>query len=262
MKKKIGIFIASCILMLSLCGCSEEAAVNRRTPTGSDTIKIGVRIDIRNWGYYDKEKEVFSGAEVDYARALGKQLGYDQVELVQVTPETLKEKLVGGEADCLASKCTIMDTSKEEYEFSPGYYEDHGSFMVEKSSKILDLAGLVGKKIGIIRGSDVRKRVLRRLRDDQLITDADLKGTEILEFDSFEEISQALNSGDIEAFAADGCILQAWMNDQRVILPETYQDKLYGVAAIKDTPLSDSIQQAVEELGKEKVMEDILRKWY
>ena len=262
MKRTTGILLTALALLLSLCGCSREAAVTERTPTGSDTIKIGVRVDIKNWGYYDKEKEVFSGAEVDYARALGKKLGYDHVELVQVTPETLKEKLTGGETDCLVSKCTIMDTSKEEYEFSPGYYQDHGSFMVEKSSKIRDLAGLVGKKIGILRGSDVKNRVLRRMQDDQLISREDPLGTQILEYDSFEEISRALDSGEIEAFAADGCIVHAWLNEGREILAETYQDKDYGVAAIKDTPLSDSIGQAVEELGKEHVMENILSKWY
>ena len=67
---------------------------------------------------------------------------------------------------------------------------------------------------------------------------------------------------DVVGFAADGCILRAWQDEQREILEENYQDKEYGVAVIKDTPLSDEIERAVKDLSEAGVMDKIVERWY
>ena len=249
-------------LLAGLTGCSKSLPGQTGGMTGSESIRIGVRVDIRRWAYYDKTTETFSGVEVDYARALGKKLGYGQVELVPVTPENLKLSINNGEVDCLVSKCTIMDTSKEDYEFSPGYYEDQGSMMVEKSSRIKDWGGLKGQKIAFLNGSDVKKRARKKMIDMGIISEDDEAGTEFVGYDNYEEMSQALEVGDVAAFAADACILRAWQDEGREILKDSYQDKEYGVAVLKDTPLSDKVARAVKDMKEEGVMDEILERWY
>lgn len=264
MKKKLWTAALCVSLMAGLAGCSGFSAGkgDKGLSAGSDTIRIGVRVDIERWAYYDKVSQVYSGAEVDYARALGKELGYDKVELVSVTPETLKSSIENDQVDCLVSKCTIMDTSKEKYEFSPAYYEDHGSVMVEKSTGIKKFEGLKGQKIAYLNGSDVKEKLQKKMIALAIMTEEDAGGTEFVGYDNYEEMSQALETGDVVGFAADGCILRAWQDDQREILEEAYQDKEYGVAVIKDTPLSDEIERAVKDLSEAGVMDKIVERWY
>ena len=264
MKKKLWTAALCISLMAGLAGCSGTSAAGDKAgqTNPSGTIRIGVRVDIRRWAYYDKESEVYSGAEVDYARALGKELGYDKVELVSVTPETLKTSIENDEVDCLVSKCTIMDTSKEIYEFSPAYYEDHGRVMVEKSTGIKKLQSLRGQKIACLNGSDVTKRLRNIMIAKGIISEEDAGGTEFVGYDNYEEMSQALETGDVAGFAADECILRAWQDDQREILEESYQDKEYGVAVLKDISLSDEIERAVKDLNEAGVMDKIVERWY
>ena len=136
------------------------------------------------------------------------------------------------------------------------------SMMVEKSSRIKDWGGLKGQKIAFLNGSDVKKRARKKMIDMGIISEDDEAGTEFVGYDNYEEMSQALEVGDVAAFAADACILRAWQDEGREILKDSYQDKEYGVAVLKDTPLSDKVARAVKDMKEEGVMDEILERWY
>ena len=261
-KKMIAFIIGMAVFIGVAFAGSKEQNAQPGTPTGSDEIRIGVRTDIRRWAYYDKATELFSGAEVDYARELGKRMGYKKVNLIAVTPEILKTAIGEGDVDCLVSKCTIMDTSKEKYDFSPPYYEDLSSVMVEKSSRIKDFAGLRGMKIGVLRGTDAQNKLYKKMIAMGIISEADAGGTVFAEYNDYEAMSKALEAGDIDGFAADGCILRAWQDEEREILKDSYNAKKYGIAVLKDTALLDEVSRTVKDMEEEGVMDEIMKRRY
>ena len=118
------------IVSLSACG-------NTATPTGNNTLKVGVRSDIVNFGYLNEQTGKYYGLEIDIANEMANRLGYSDVELVTVTPDDRKEKLLNGEVNCLIACYSVSESREENFDFSPTYYTDATSVMVENSSGIL-----------------------------------------------------------------------------------------------------------------------------
>ena len=102
-----------------LCGLLTLAAV--LTGCGgrekSGTLRVGVRDDIMNFGYLNKETGRYYGLEIDLANKLAEKLGYEEVEFVTVQPDNRKEMLQDGKVDCLVAAYSIADTRKENFDF-------------------------------------------------------------------------------------------------------------------------------------------------
>ena len=74
----LAIVLGACSL-IGLSGCSSASS-----PTGSDTLRVGVRADIVNFGYPNEQTGKYYGMEIDLANEMANRLGYSNVELVSV----------------------------------------------------------------------------------------------------------------------------------------------------------------------------------
>lgn len=248
-------FITIMIALLStvLSGCNATSK--------SGTLKVGVRDDVMNLGYLNSTTGQYYGMEIDLARLLADDLGYEEVEFVTVKPDDRKDMLLNGEVDCLIAAYSISDTRLENFDFSPAYYSDYSQIMVEKTSMIGSIEELVGKKIGVLDGANTAPELAQKMTEMGLITAEDPKGTSLLKKDSYSGLAQALEEGEADAVCMDGCIARAYMNDDRVILEDTIYQEDYGVATQKGSKLSKPVAETIQKMLDDGTIAKLIDKW-
>ena len=81
------------------------------------------------------------------------------------------------------------------------------------------------------------------------------------EYDAYQEISDALEYGELDAFIADWSILSGFRGTGRTILEETFSTQEYGVFTKKNSPLADRIDEAVKNRLADGTIDSLKMKW-
>ena len=245
----------------SLSACGEQR-------TG--TLRVGVKADVANFGLYDEESGRYSGMEIDLAQQICEDLGYSGAQFVTVTSADREETLDAGKVDMVIATFTITDERREKYHVSPVYYTDRVAVMVEDSSLITDMAGFRDCRIGTMKGTSHARLFAEHLAGQGIIPSFDEDsfetssfdgGVTFAEYDSYQEISDALEYGEVDAFIADWSILSGFRGTGRTILEETFSTQEYGVFTKKDSPLADRIDEAVKNRLADGTIDSLKMKW-
>jgi putative glutamine transport system substrate-binding protein len=244
--------VSLCLFSMFLTACGSSSG-NR--------LKVGVRSKIPDFSYYYPESGQYYGMEIDLAKQLAADMGYDGVDFVSVSAEDREQKLADGDADCLIACYTITDERKQKFDLTPAYYTDHGVVLTEKSSRITDLKGLVGGTVGVVSGTSSGNELTAKMTADGLITAADPKGTKIVDYPSYDALAMALESGEADAACMDGCIAFTYETEDVQRLNETISDVDYGIATPKGSPLSAKIAGALEKRLEDGTMDALIDKW-
>lgn len=266
MYKKILNFISFFLLMsftiIMLCSCSSN--VEKRI------LRVGVRSDVLNFGYYNENTDKYYGMEIDLARELAERMGYDAVEFVSVNPSNREQKLESGEIDCLIACYTITPERQERFDISSPYYTDNIVIMVENSSMIRNAKQLLGMTIGVMEGSATAKQVTSKLFAQGIVTDytednfdpAEYSGgITFCEMDSYDDLIKALEEGSIDAVSTDGSILQQYKTEERSYVSIDIAEQSYGIAVKKNSTLMNSVEEAVQSICSDGSMEILIDKW-
>ncbi|HIW40290.1 MAG TPA: transporter substrate-binding domain-containing protein [Candidatus Eubacterium pullicola] len=261
MLKKVASVAFAVIIAIAACGCSGLSG---------GTLKVGVRSDIINFGYYNETAEKYYGLEIDIANEMAERMGYKDVEFVTVTPDDRKEMLLNGKVDCIVATYTISDSRTENFDFSPAYYTDNMQIVVEDSSMIDDINDLKNLNIGTMSGSSAAPLLTIKLYDMGLITDKivsesdtfiQLEGASITKSPSYDELNAMLESGEIDAACMDKCIAESYMNDDRHYLDTVIAEQEYGVATQKDSELSEEVSKVIQEMLDDGTIDKLIDKW-
>lgn len=244
------------IAVLLLCGCTKE---EERT----GTLTVGVRRDIANFGYYNRNTGKHYGLEIDLAKELARRLGYATVTYVSVDPDDREERLDSGDVDCLIACYTITEERQERFDISSPYYTDKVVIMVEKSSMIENAAELADKKIGVRQGSTTALQITEALYHEGIIevNDAESCGVEFCTMETYDSLVTALEEGVIDAVGTDGCILQQYLTQEREYVDLDISNQSYGVAMKKGSALTGKIENAIQEICADGTMEALADKW-
>ena len=250
---------------LSVVGCDGAAAAG-----GGGTLKVGVRSDIVNFSLLNEQTGKYYGLEIDIAEEMAERLGYSDVEYSTVTPDDRKETLLEGKVDCLIACYSIAESRLENFDFSPAYYNDTTSVMVENSSLITDITQLHGGVFGIMSGSNAGPLLASKLNEmgiigDNVISNTDegtqYEGVYVKKYPSYADLSQALEEGEVDAAVMDGSIAGTYIDDDRSLLDVNISDQLYGVATQKDSDLSPRIAEAVLAMLDDGTIAALIEKW-
>lgn len=247
--------ILAVVLAMTLAGMTESVWAAPKT------LKVGVRDDIMHFGYLNPNTGKYYGLEIDLAVKLAKELGYEDVEYTTVDPDNRKDTLLNGNVDCLIAAYSVSETRLKNFDFSPAYYTDYSSIMVEKSSLIYKLSDLVGKRIGVLDGANTGPKLTLKMIEEGLITEDDTKDSVLVNMESYKELSEALEEGTVDAVCMDGCIARAYMEDDREILEEKIGQEEYAVATQKDSELSGRMTEAVQKMLDDGTVEELIEKW-
>ena len=262
------VFAVAAFSLVCMAGCSADS--QEEASSGTGTLRVGVRDDIMNFSYLNDQTGKHYGLEVDIANEMAKRLGYADVEFVSVTPDSRKDMLLNGEVDCLVACYSIADSRLENFDFSPAYYTDRAIVMVENSSLITDVEQLEGKTVGIMSGSNTGPVFATKMYELGVIgpdvvenTDeyTQYQGILVKKIATYEELSKALETGEVDAAAMDNSIASTHMNEDRSILDVNLGDQEYGVATQKDSELSSNVASAIQEMLDDGTIAAYIDKW-
>ncbi len=267
------ILAALCILTLAagLAGCGSTAG-KASTPTGSHTLRVGVRANVLKFGYLNVNSGRYSGLEVDIAEELAERLGYSNVEFVTSTPATKEQLLLDDDVDCVIACYSITSERAETFDFSSAYYEDNSVAMVQYSSCFLSVRDMVGCTFGTVAEANTANDLIEKLKsigftDGEILysnedgTYLELDNFNILEMDTYQELSDALDVGTVDAMCADGAIVNTYLDNSRRILNFYIASQEYGVATLKGSVLSEPIARAIDEMLDDGTIDTLIDKW-
>jgi len=258
---------------LAVSGCGSDNGGGGEG--GRGTLKVGVKSDVINFGFRDPATNEYSGMEIDLANMLADELGYDDVEFTAVTAATRTELLDSGDLDCVIATFTITDERKNNWDFSTPYYTDAVTVLVENSSGITNLQGLVGKRIGVSTGSTSAYSLAKAMFEADLFpgyvlpassADFDISsfsqaGTSFEQFGDYPAISTALAAGTVDAFCVDRSILNFYMTESRSFITESFSPQSYGVATRKGSELSAEIETLVVKWLRDGTIDGLVSKY-
>ncbi len=267
MKKKLVAALSLLLVIGLLSGCG--AAQTKSGDTGSKdapdikaikdrgVLKVGVKVDVPNFGYKDPKTNKIDGFEVDLAKAIAKKIlgNAEKVDLQAVTAKTRGPLLDSGEVDIVAATFTINEERKKSYNFSDPYYTDSVGLLVKKAAGYTGLKDLNGKTIGVAQSSTSKKAIKEA---------ADKLGIKVsfLEFNTYPEIKAALDSGRVDAFSVDKSILSGYLDASTVILPDSFSPQEYGIASKKgNDALAKLVNDTVNEMKKSGEIDNLIKKW-
>ncbi len=277
----IAVLLCCVLAAAGIAGCSSSgestsssySSGSEGTPTGSDTLRVGVRSDISGFSFYNVIAGKYTGLEIDIANEIASRLGYREVELVETTPETKEDMLVDDVVDCVIACYSITDSREELIDFSPSYYTDDSVIMVEQSALFSnDIEDLKGATFGVREGTNTAEQLIARLKEEGL-TDGEIVSADennniyyydhfqIREYPSYQDISDALERGDVDTFCADGCIARAYNSETRKLLDFQIETQQYAVATLKGSPLSEPVAQVVQEIKDDGTLAELIDKW-
>lgn len=255
---------------LLMAGCSDGAV---GAITGSGTLRAGVRADVVGFGYLNEGTGNYYGMEIDLVEELASRLGYGDVEFVTILPENRKEMLLDGQVDLIAACYSIAETRLENFDFSPAYYDDRVIAVVQNSSLIEGIDDMRGLTFGTMSGANAAPLLSTKLYEDgftsgEVITanednsDVSFDTWHLLQFPSYQELSDALEDGTVDAMVLDGAIAQTYMDDKRHVIDGfVVAEQSYGVATQKGSELSAPVAEAVQGMLDDGTVATLVDKW-
>jgi len=153
--------------------------------------KLIVAIDTTTppYGFLDEKLEP-TGFDIEVARKMGEALKVP-VEFVTVTSPGRIPSLLTNQVDAVVSIFSITAERAIQIDYSIPYAGQSAVVIAPKSTEVHGPEDLVGKKVGLTRGT----------AEDGILTAAAEKfpGIEILRFDDYASLLQAMVSGQIDA---------------------------------------------------------------
>lgn len=288
MKKKLAILLAGVMVfsMLAACGSSSSSTASETETTAEDTteegteeaaeetaaadtewpedvqaiidrgvLRVGVKSDVIGFGYQDPLTGDYSGMEIDLAQKIADALGVD-VEYTTVTAATRGELLDSGDLDCVLATFTITDERRESWDFSTPYYTDAVTVLVEDSSGITDLSGLVDATVGVSSSSTSALALVQAMIDQGLISGDNFDsetfdastwtdGISFRQYSDYPAISTALSAGEVDAFCVDRSILAAYKTEGRSYIEDSFSPQEYGVTTKKGSGFSSVCDELI-----------------
>ncbi|MCO5388388.1 MAG: transporter substrate-binding domain-containing protein [Desulfosporosinus sp.] len=265
--KKFGIILTSLLLVAGLVtGCGSTSTTPDKGASGlpadvqaikdRGVLKVGVKVDVPNFGYKDPKTGEITGFEIDLAKAISKEiLGTEKIETTAVTAKTRGPLVDSGDVDLVIATFTVTEERKKSYNFSDAYFTDGVKLMVKKDSGIQGLKDLNGKKIGVAQSATSKKAI-------QEAADKIEAKVTFMEFSTYPEIKAALDSGRVDCFSVDGSILSGYLDDSTVILADSFSPQDYGIASKKGNDgLAKLVNDTIAKLKTSEELDKMTQKW-
>jgi putative glutamine transport system substrate-binding protein len=242
---------------LGFAGGSGEQGAGVEAIKKAGVLKVGVKSDVPKFGLVNTATNQYEGMEIELAKLIAKEILGDagKVAFTPVTAKTRGPLLDTGELDLVIATFTITEERKLTYNFSTTYYTDPVGMLVKKSAGISGLKDCSGKMIGVAQSATSRKAIQEA---------ADKLGVKIAfsEFATYPEIKAALDSGRVDVFSVDKSILNGYLDDQTVILPDGFSPQEYGVASKLDNkPLADYIDGLIQKWLKDGTIAGLIKQF-
>lgn len=258
MKKRsiFGLMLVVVLVAGLFAGCNNASKTETTANNDDKTFVVGLDDSFPPMGFRDDKNEIV-GFDVDLAKEVGKRLGMEVV-LQPINWDTKELELDSGNIDVIWNGLTITDERKQAMDFSDPYLKNDQVIVVKKDSPIIAKADLVGKNIGLQKGSSAYDAFT-----------ADPISKEVAALNEYPENVSALSDlgiGRIDAVIVDSIVARYYITSENadfVILSESLSPELYGVGIKKgNTDLQTKIQDALDAMIADGTAATISTKWF
>lgn len=170
-------------------------------------VTIGYRPDAIPFAYLDENKQPI-GYGIDICREIVRLMERDlkrplRIAFVEVSARTRFDIVNSGKAD-MECGTTINDpVRRKTSDYSMPYQFSGPRFLVRSESKIRAIQDLVGRRISIVPGTNSVPLLKQRIEGGVL------PGATLVEYKSYDEAREAVERGEVEAFATIDVLLAA-----------------------------------------------------
>ena len=176
------LFVFSMVGGLSGCAKKPEKKI----------LQVGTEGAFPPFNFFNEKNELV-GYEIDFAREIGKRMGYGEVALTTGDFGGLLTSLLANKFDVIIASMTITPERKEKANFSDWYYVDGDIITVKNDNTTINgPADLVGKKVGATVGT-TQETAAKAIHEQHKLGDLKLYPSDI-------EGMEDLKNGRIDAF--------------------------------------------------------------
>lgn len=207
------------------------------------------------FGFVDSKDNQIVGLDVDYARAVAKQLGV-KLEIQPTNPANRIAFLKSGKVDLVFANFTITDDRKKEVDFSTPYFAS-GTQFIAKKGVLKSPEQLNSLRIGADKGTTNEQQVR-----------AKFPSATIVAYDDTPFAFAALRTGNVQAITQDGPKLVALLarvpdKANYEISPFTISNDYEGVGVPKgETRLLDAVNGTLTHLEADGEAAQIYDRWF
>jgi polar amino acid transport system substrate-binding protein len=257
--KKRGTLLLVVMTMVAMfmVGCSSDA------PAGDSELKpvvMGLDDTFAPMGFRDEKGELV-GFDIDLAREVATREGWDIT--FQPIDWSMKEtELNAGNIDLIWNGYSITDERKEKVNFSDPYLANAQIVITLSDSEIMNLSDMEGKSVA----TQAESSSLDAARAQAGLVES-FKDAKLIEYATFNEVFNDLESGRADAIIADEVLARYYMANKGAeaykVLEENLGPEQFGIGVRKDdeellTELNDALK-AMKDDGK---YDEFYSKWF
>jgi polar amino acid transport system substrate-binding protein len=235
----LGLVVGLVGLSVSLSLPTQAAALEEIEQRGK--LIVAVKDNLRPLGFYSAEGKL-QGLEIDIAKRLAAELlgSSDTIILSPVTNQQRLQVVIEGKADLTIARVTATVSRSRLVDLSNYYYLD-GTGLVVKQPAVQTLGNLASSKIAVLNHSSTIAVVRSELPETQLIG-----------VNSYQEALDLLETGKVDAFAADNSVLAGWVQEypQYRQLPVRLSGEALCVAIPKGLQYADLYNRVNEAIAR------------
>jgi glutamate transport system substrate-binding protein len=201
------------------------------TMTRRGHVVIGVKDDQPGLGYKDATTGEYSGFDIDIARLISAQLGFDpkSIEYKPVPSASREQAIKNGDVDYYVGTYTINDKRKQQVSFAGPYFVAGQDLLVRKDDNtITGPDTLKGKKVCSVTGSTP----IQYVQSHQLT-----EPQNIVQYQKYSDCVTALEQNSVDVVTTDDAILKGYAAqepDKLKVVGKPFTQEPYGVGLAHD----------------------------
>ena len=211
----------------------------------NQSITIGIKYDQPGLG--QKEGDTFKGLDVDVAKYVAKELGYEGDKVVfKETPSAQRETAIqGGQVSLIFATYSITDERKQKVSFAGPYFIAGQDLLVRSDNT--DITGpdtMNGKTLCSVTGSTPAENIKKKYATS----------VKLFEQDTYSKCVEALVGGSVDAVTTDNVILagfaaQPQYEGKLKVVGKPFSTEKYGVGLKKgDTATCEKVNAALQKM--------------
>jgi glutamate transport system substrate-binding protein len=220
---------------------------------------VGVKEDQPGLGYKDPTTNKYTGFDIDMAKLIAAQLGFDpetKIQFKTIQSAAREQAIINGDIDYYVGTYSITAARKEKVSFAGPYYIAGQDLLVKKDNTAITGPDTIkDKKVCSVTGATPAKK----LRDDKLVQ----PDSNVVELQSYSLCVTKLHDGEVDAVSTDDAILKGYAAaepDKLKVVGKTFSTEKYGIGLAKDDKaLRDKINEVLEKSLTDGKWDDIYK---
>jgi ABC-type amino acid transport substrate-binding protein len=245
---KMGSILLAFSIWFAACSNDQDGSLRRVEKAGR--IRIAMNGDYPPFSYYNEKKEL-EGFDVEVARLIADRLGV-ALKPITVGWSDKVSGLLDGEFDAILGCVAVSESKRKDLRFSDPYYHSTTRIMVREGTEFNGPKDLARRSVGAVSGTIFEKEAER------------LGAIDLRLYSGHSQAFRDLHNGTLDALVTDQVVgdnaMKAGKFHVRFLGPSLGNRSVSIGLRKEDKVLSDKIERVLEEMRKEGLLQNLIRK--